>query len=89
VARVKLYVSPQCPRCEILKRALSEMGVKYDVLDISESDVMADLVMRDIFLVETPALEVEDRFFYAEDLFNGDRLLVDKLREVLKSKEEK
>ena len=84
MSKVKVYVSPQCPRCEALKRALNDMGVSYEVLDISESDVMADLVMRDIFLTETPALEVEDRFFYAEDLFNGDRLLLDKLREILK-----
>ena len=88
MTKVKLYVSPQCPRCEVLKKALNEMGVKYDVLDISESDVMADLVMRDIFLTETPALELGNRFFYAEDLFNGDKLLIDKLREILKSKEE-
>ncbi|MHC1627411.1 MAG: glutaredoxin family protein [Candidatus Nezhaarchaeales archaeon] len=88
MTKIKLYVSPQCPRCEVLKKALNEMGVKYDVLDISESDVMADLVMRDIFLTETPALEVGDRFFYAEDLFNGDKLLINKLREILEAREE-
>ncbi|MHC1600768.1 MAG: glutaredoxin family protein [Candidatus Nezhaarchaeales archaeon] len=88
MTKIKLYVSPQCPRCEVLKKALNEMGVKYDVLDISESDVMADLVMRDIFLTETPALEVGDRFFYAEDLFNGDKLLINKLREILEARGE-
>jgi len=85
--RVKLYVSPMCPRCEMLKRALKEMNVEYEVLDISNSDVMADLVMRDIFLTETPALEVGDHVFFASDLFNGDHLLVDKLREVIKGRE--
>jgi len=84
MSKIKVYVSPQCPRCEVLKKALNDMGVSYEILDISESDVMADLVMRDIFLTETPALEVEGHFFYAEDLFNGDKLLLDKLREVLK-----
>ncbi|MEM4576748.1 MAG: glutaredoxin domain-containing protein [Candidatus Nezhaarchaeales archaeon] len=84
MARVKLYVSPQCPRCEVLKKALSEMGVDYEVLDVSRSDVMADLIMKDVFLTETPGLEVDGKFFYAVDLFNGDKLLLDKLRKVVR-----
>ncbi len=83
MARVKLYVSPQCPRCEMLKKALKEMKVEYEVLDVSKSDVMADLIMRDIFLMETPGLEVDDKFFHAREIFDGDRLLVDKLCKVL------
>lgn len=83
MTRVKLYVSPQCPRCEMLKRVLKEMGIEHEVLDISKSDVMADLIMRDIFLMETPGLEVNGKFFHARDIFNGDRLLMDRLRKAL------
>jgi len=83
MARVKLYVSPQCPRCEALKKLMKEMGVEYEVLDVSKSDVMADLIMRDIFLMEVPGLEVDGKFFYAREIFDGDRLIVDKLRKVL------
>ena len=83
MVRVKLYTSPHCPKCNVLKRALEEMGVAYEVLDVSKSDVMADLIMRDIFLMETPGLEVDDRFFHARELFDGDRLLLDKLRKIL------
>lgn len=81
--RVKLYVSPQCPRCEVLKKALNEMKVSYEVVDVSNSNVMADLIMRDIFLMETPGLEVDDKFFHASDLFDGNKLLVDKLRKIV------
>lgn len=83
MAKIKLYVSPQCPRCEVLKRALSEMKVDYEVVDVSNSDVMADLIMRDIFLMETPGLELDGKFFSASDLFSGDRLLLDKLRKMI------
>ncbi len=83
MARVKLYVSPQCPRCETLKKVMKEMGVEHEVLDVSKSDVMADLIMRDVFLMETPGLEVDGKFFYAEEIFDEDRLNMDKLRKVL------
>ncbi|MDI9619940.1 MAG: glutaredoxin domain-containing protein [Candidatus Nezhaarchaeota archaeon] len=83
VVQVKVYVSPQCPRCEGLKRALSEMKVEYEALDVSNSDVMADLIMRDVFLTEVPALEVEGSFFYVQDLFEGDKLLLDRLRGIV------
>ncbi|MCS7140129.1 MAG: glutaredoxin family protein [Candidatus Nezhaarchaeota archaeon] len=84
MVKVKVYVSPRCHRCEVLKKALSDMRVEYDVMDVSDSDVMTDLIMRDIFITETPALEVGDQFFHARDIFNGDRLLIDKLREIVK-----
>ncbi|MDH5815763.1 MAG: glutaredoxin domain-containing protein [Candidatus Nezhaarchaeota archaeon] len=83
MAKIKLYVSPQCPRCEVVKKALSEMGVEYEVVDVSDSNVMADLIMRDIFLMETPGLEVDGKFFYASDLFSGDKLLLDNLRKIV------
>jgi glutaredoxin len=83
MARVKLYVSPQCPKCETLKRTMKEIGVEYEVLDVSKSDVMADLIMRDIFLLETPGFEVDGKFFHAEEIFDGDKLNMDKLRKVL------
>lgn len=83
MAKIKLYVSPQCPRCEVVKKALSEMGVEYEVVDVSDSNVMVDLIMRDIFLMETPGLEVDGKFFYASDLFSGDKLLLDNLRKIV------
>lgn len=83
MVKVKLYVSPQCPRCETLKKVLSEMKVSYEVIDVTNSDVMADLIMRDIFLMETPGLEVDGRFFYANDIFDGDKLSLDKLRKII------
>ncbi|MEM2214599.1 MAG: glutaredoxin domain-containing protein [Candidatus Nezhaarchaeales archaeon] len=83
MVKVKLYVSPQCPRCEVLKKVLNEMGVEYEVVDVSHSDVMADLIMRDVFLMETPGLEIDGKFFYASDLFSGDKLLLDNLRKII------
>ncbi|MEM4699575.1 MAG: glutaredoxin domain-containing protein [Candidatus Nezhaarchaeales archaeon] len=69
--RVRLYTSPHCPRCEALKEALRELGVDYEELDASDTDVMADLIMRDVYLTSTPALEVGGRLLTSEDLFEG------------------
>ncbi|MCX8204951.1 MAG: glutaredoxin family protein [Candidatus Nezhaarchaeota archaeon] len=66
---VKLYTSPHCPRCEALKEALRELGVSYEELDVSDTNVMASLIMRDVYLASTPALEVEGRLLSSEALF--------------------
>lgn len=80
----KVYTSPHCPRCELLKQALERLGVEYEELDVSSSDVMADLIMKDIYLNETPALEYEDRTMYSDELFKGDEVNLDLLRRLLR-----
>ncbi|RLF13227.1 MAG: hypothetical protein DRJ97_08415 [Thermoprotei archaeon] len=81
--KVKVYTSPSCPRCEALKDALKRLGIPFEEADVSNTEVMADLIMRDIYLDSTPALEVQGRLYSSEELFDGDRVKEELLKEVV------
>ena len=81
--KLRVYTSPSCPRCEALKDALKRLGVSFEELDVSDTEVMAELIMRDVYLDSTPALEVEDRVLSADELFKGDRVDLDALKRLV------
>lgn len=80
-----MYTSPHCPRCEALKEALRQLGVSYEELDASDTDVAADLIMRDVYLTSTPALEVGGRLYSSEELFEGGEVNWKLLRRVVEA----
>lgn len=77
--------SPNCPRCEVLIKALERLGVEYRVLDLSSVEDQTELVMRDIYIVSTPALIVDGSVHTSDKLFpSGDELDVEFLRKVIR-----
>lgn len=34
---VTLYTKPQCPQCDFTKRKLTDLGIPYEVFDITEN----------------------------------------------------
>ena len=62
---------------------MKRLGVDFEELDVSDSNVMADLIMRDVYLDSTPALEVKGRVLSSEELFKGDEVDLEALRQVL------
>jgi glutaredoxin len=83
--RPKVYTSPSCPLCDALKDALRKLKVDFEELDVSDAEVMADLIMRDIYLDSTPALEVGGRVWRAEELFKGGAVDLSLLKEALRA----
>ncbi|RLF10512.1 MAG: NrdH-redoxin [Thermoprotei archaeon] len=81
--KLKVYTSPSCPRCEVLKETLKKLGFPFEEADVSDSEVMAELIMRDIYLEATPALECEGRIFNSDELFQGDKVNLDVIKKVL------
>ncbi|MCS7385578.1 MAG: glutaredoxin family protein [archaeon GB-1867-005] len=72
--KVILYTTPRCPRCLIVKSWLKSRNIPFEERDLSDPDVMAELVMRDVFIMSAPILEVNGNFYSEEELFNGDSL---------------
>ncbi|MEM0084393.1 MAG: glutaredoxin domain-containing protein [Candidatus Methanomethylicia archaeon] len=71
---VKIFTSPNCPLCMILKNFLSSIGVKYLEMDISNINVMTELIMNNVFVTSVPILEVDGRYFFVNDLFEDSKL---------------
>jgi len=53
----------------VLKKWLKSRNVDFEERDLSNPDVMAGLIMRDIFVSSAPVLEVDGKFFLSDDLF--------------------
>jgi len=58
----------------ILKNFLSSIGVKYLEMDISNINVMTELIMNNVFVTSVPILEVDGRYFFVNDLFEDSKL---------------
>ena len=81
---VEVVKSPNCPRCEVLVKALEKLGVEYRVFDLSSVEDQTELVMRDIYIVSTPALIVDGVVYTSDQLFpSGDELNVELLRKAV------
>ena len=82
---VRVYTLPGCEHCEVLKKKLKELGVEFEerVFDV---EAQTEFIMRNIF-GNPPILEVGDTAYAYEDLFDGDDVVEDRIREVIKGAE--
>lgn len=77
MSTVKVYTSPNCPLCTALKNFLDSIKVKYLEMDVSDINVMAELIMNNVFVTSVPILEVDDKYFFVNDLFEDSKLKSD------------
>ena len=70
----KVYSTNSCPKCEQLKMALFKTKVQFEVLDMATPKALTELRVNGVFTLAAPVLQVEDRFYTVEDLFDGDKL---------------
>ena len=63
MAKVKVYLTSQCPRCRVLKEQLKRMGVEFEELSLEDTDVMTDLIMRNAFVFSAPSIEIAGMVF--------------------------
>jgi hypothetical protein len=54
--------------------ALFKTKVQFEVLDMATPKALTELRVNGVFTLAAPVLQVEDRFYTAEDLFDGDKL---------------
>ncbi len=69
-----LYTSIGCTQCLAVKRWLGERSVHFVEKNLSDTNVMSDLVMSNVFIMSAPALEVNGRIYTVDEIFNDGRL---------------
>lgn len=69
--KVIVYTSPRCPKCATLKAWLKAGRLTFEEKNLEDSDVMSDLIMKDLYVLSAPALEVGGRVYTEKDLFDG------------------
>lgn len=81
-----IYTSSGCPRCAILKKWLENKNAVFAEKNLEDTDVMADLVMRNAVVLSAPALEVEGAVYTEDQIFDGDGMIDAKILEILNNK---
>jgi hypothetical protein len=70
-------------RCKALKKWLKKHKTSFTEKNIDDTDVMTELVMRNLVVLSAPALETENRVFLSDQIFGADNSLNPNLLEVL------
>ncbi len=72
---VVVYTSEGCPRCDMLKKWLKNKETNFEEKNLGDSDVMADLVMRNFVVMSAPALEIDGVVYTDSQIFENNGLI--------------
>jgi len=72
---VVVYTSEGCPRCDMLKNWLKNKETNFEEKNLGDSDVMADLVMRNFVVLAAPAIEVKGNVYTENQIFEDNGLI--------------
>ena len=72
---VVIYTTQGCTRCDMLKKWLKNKNTIFEEKNLDDSDVMADLVMRDFVVMSAPALEIDGTVYTDSEIFEGNGLI--------------
>ena len=73
--QVIFYTTRKCAKCKSLKNWLRRNKVPFLTKSLDETEVMASLIMRNIFVLAAPAIETGDRVFLSDQIFGENGLL--------------
>ncbi|MHA1594947.1 MAG: glutaredoxin family protein [Candidatus Baldrarchaeia archaeon] len=72
---IDVFTSKDCPKCEILKKFLTDKGIQFRERRIDDPENMTDAIMLDIYTV--PAMVKGSRVLRTEEMFSGSSLRED------------
>ena len=84
--KIVVYTSGGCPKCVALKRWLRSRNADFKESDLEDVEVMANLVMKNMFVLSAPALEVEGAIYTEDQIFDGDGAVKNKFSDILEGK---
>jgi glutaredoxin len=82
---LRVYTLPDCPNCSTLKRWLEARSIGFEER-IFDTETQLEFIMRNVF-GSPPVLEVGEMAAPAEELFIGEKLKEERVREVIRSGE--
>jgi len=80
---IKVYTTKICPNCKKVKEFLAAEGEAYEEVDITTAEALTELRMQGVFTLVTPVVQVGSTFLTDNDLFNGDELRKERIKEVI------
>jgi glutaredoxin len=80
-----IYTLPVCPNCHVLQQSLREHDISFDECDLDSPKSRTALLMNGIFTTTAPVLQVNNRFLTHDQLFEGEKVKIDLIMNLVKS----
>jgi glutaredoxin-like protein NrdH len=75
MAKITIYTTERCPKCNKLKNFLEANSVPFEVADMSTPEALTELRFNGVFTVTAPVLQINnDLFLTYEELFRGEEI---------------
>jgi len=72
---IKIYSSPTCPYCYILKNYLKEKGFEFEEIDISKETAKKEELIKKTGLATLPVIEIDGQLIIGFDKKKIDEAL--------------
>ncbi len=83
--KIKVYSTKVCPHCKEVKEFLASVGKEYEDVDITTPEALTELRMNGVFTLITPVVQVGDAFLTHDELFDGEELRKERLKEFIEN----
>ena len=83
MAKITVYTTDHCPKCNKLKKFLEENSLTFNVADMSTPEALTELRFNGVFTVTAPVLQINDTFLTYNELFVGDSVNSEKIKGIL------
>ncbi len=80
--KLTVYTFKGCFKCSMLKKWLRDRGFVFEEKTL-DTEVTADLIMKNVVVMSAPILEVEGTFYDGDQIFDGNSILAAQLLEIL------
>jgi len=60
---IVVYSTKTCPKCKALKRHLKKMKIEFIEKNLEDTEVMSNLVMKNIFIQSAPAIQIGNQIY--------------------------
>ena len=75
MSRIKIYSSPTCPFCYVLKNYLKEKGFEFEEIDISKETAKREELIKKTGLATLPVVEINGQLIVGFDKKKIDEVL--------------
>jgi glutaredoxin-like protein NrdH len=83
MAKIIVYTTERCPKCNKLKKFLESSSVPFEVADMATPEALTELRFNGVFTVTAPVLQINDTFLTHEDIFHGEEVNSEKILGIL------
>jgi glutaredoxin-like YruB-family protein len=75
MSTVKIYTTPYCPYCSTLKQYLTDKGIEFSDIDVSQNEQERDEMVKKSEQIGVPVLDIDGSVIIGFDKEKIDKLL--------------